>query len=81
MQGSYVIFGSYPSWDKIYTDKESESYCPHAPVEIGFSFLVVNWVMTPLTVILVVYILLRYIIREKAERDARKEQEQAKSEN
>merc|ERR1712058_129061 len=81
--GTIVIFGSYPSWDRIYaeTDIESETYCPHAPVEIGFSFLVVNWVMTPLTVILVVYILLRYIIREKAERDARKEQEQAKSEN
>jgi len=81
--GSYVIFGSYPSWNKIYedTDKESETYCPPAPVEIGFSFLVVNWVMTPLTVILLVYILWRHISREKAERDARKQQEEFKSEN
>jgi len=85
--GSYVIFGSYPSWDKIYaeTDKESETYCPHAPVEIGFSFLVVNWVMTPLTFLLVGYIVTQFIsgisrICNKGDEEE-KEQEEVKSEN
>jgi len=78
--GTTVIFGSYPSWDKIYaeTDIESETYCPPAPVEIGFSFLVVNWVMTPLVIILVVYIVWQKIRNEMAERDARKEKEREK---
>jgi len=83
--GTTVIFGSYPSWDKIYaeTDKESETYCPPTPVEIGFSFLVVNWVMTPLTVILVGYILWHYVIsgRCKKRDEEEKEQEEVKSEN
>merc|ERR1712126_37648 len=83
--GTTVIFGSYPSWDKIYaeTDIESETYCPHAPVEIGFSFLVVNWVMTPLTIILVGYILWHYVIsgRYKKRDEEEKEQEEVKSEN
>jgi len=83
--GSYVIFGSYPSWNKIYaeTDKESETYCPPTPVEIGFSFLVVNWVMTPLTVIFVGYILWHYVIsgRCKKRNEEEKEQEEVKWEN
>jgi len=79
--GSYVIFGSYSSWEYEEADQGSDNYCGYTPVIIGLVFLILQWLVTPFTVVMVVFSIKRLIDREKQERHARKEQGKAESEN